>query len=165
MSSFTDDVRRRLGEDAAPSYGALVQGGQHARESAASTFRMGRDERILLYGLMVVCVVLAVVNPLLVDGCSGQGGLVGAARTLLTFPSAWSQSVVMGLGSVCIAGIALTARGLSRVSADQRTALTAARWGGIVAGAPTALVLAVMAVLVALTVTFLVWVRIAVLDE
>ena len=84
MSSFTDDVRRRLGEDAAPSYGALVQGGQHARESAASTFRMGRDERILLYGLMVVCVVLAVANPLLVDGCSGQGGLVGAARTLLT---------------------------------------------------------------------------------
>ena len=114
---------------------------------------------------MVVCVVLAVVNPLLVDGCSGQGGLVGAARTLLTFPSAWSQSVVMGLGSVCIAGIALTTRGLSRVSADQRTALTAARWGGIVAGAPTALVLAVMAVLVALTVTFLVWVLIAALDE
>ena len=123
MSSFTDDVRRRLGEDAAPSYGALVQGGQRAREGVDSTFRMGRDERILLYGLMVVCVVLAVANPLLVDGCSGQGGLVGAARTLLTFPSAWSQSVVMGLGSVCIAGIALTTRGLSRVSADQRTAL------------------------------------------
>ena len=60
---------------------------------------------------------------------------------------------------------ALTTRGLSRVSADQRTALTAARWGGIVAGAPTALVLAVMAVLVALTVTLLVWVLIALLDE
>lgn len=170
MSSFTDGLRRRLGEETAPAYDSLVSGrppgpssrdGGRSRPTAAGTHAMGSEERIFLYCLMAALAILAVANPLLVDGNANSHGLMGMVQTLLTFPFPWIQCVVMALSGVCIAVLAVTTQGFSRVEAGQRTALTAARWGGIVGGVPTALVLATMVLFAALVVGFLMWLFVA----
>lgn len=159
MNSFAENLRRQLGEESAPTYRSLVSEAPPSltphvgtRLSSTTSYAPAASPRkhFFLYGLLVVCVILAFVNPSLAEAFMGERGHPGLVYTLLTFPSPWIQSMVMVLSSISIAVLAVANRGLSRVNPRQRWALTVACWGGILGSAPTILVIVTMVALVIL---------------
>jgi hypothetical protein len=171
MNDFLDDLRTQMGEGPTPDrpgwlvpQRAAAGSLQAIAESGAET-ELARPARITLFAVAVGGLVVMAVNTGLTLSYLESAGSVGWIGSVITWPVAGLQPVLLALAAAVILVIAAGSGGFKRLSGTLARVAQIAQWSCVLLAVPTALAIVVMLLLIMLCVIVVVGLIWAVLSD